>query len=130
MKKTFVFTICALVLLVIVVGCEKEKTATPSASSSAAPRSTEPLPVNLIATTQPAGAVDVVAVKKSVKDGDRVVIKGRIGGAKEPLMSTRAILTIADLGLRTCDKSPMDKCETPWDSCCQPSEEIVAKTAS
>src|SRR6185295_856386 len=85
---------------------------------------------NLIVTTEPAGARDITAVKNGVKDGDAVVLRARVGGAKDPLADNRAIMTVADLSLPTCDKTPMDTCKTPWDSCCEPREVIAAKTAS
>jgi hypothetical protein len=123
--RNLIFIVCAFVFVAaVLVGCEREsaKTAAPTQTTAA-----ELLPADLFATTQPAGAVDVVAAKKSAKDGDAVVIKGRIGGQKEPLAANRAVMTIADISLPTCDKTPMDTCKTPWDSCCEPAEELVAK---
>jgi hypothetical protein len=90
----------------------------------------EALPADLFATTQPAGAVDVVAAKQTAKEGQSITLKGRVGGSKEPLAANRAIMTLADLSMPTCDKSPMDQCKTPWDNCCQPAAEIVAKSVS
>jgi hypothetical protein len=119
--KRLLFALCGS-LLVGVVGCEKE--AAPARMRSDA------LPANLLVTTAPTGAVDVVAAKKSAKDGDTVVVKGRVGGQKEPLAANRAIMTIADLSLPTCDKTPMDTCATPWDYCCAPTAEIAAHSVS
>src|SRR5205823_847975 len=76
------------------------------------------------------GMPDVGDAKKTARDGDHVIIKGRVGGQKEPLVANRAILTLADLSLPTCDKTAMNKCETPWDSCCEPAEMIAAKSVS
>ena len=109
-------------LMLTVVGCEA-KTSEPATKA-------EPLPANLFVTVAPDGAVDVVAAKSSAADGQPIVIKGVVAGQKEPLAANRAIMTIADLALPTCDKSPMDKCATPWDACCEPTSEIAAKTIS
>jgi hypothetical protein len=125
MKKLIVASMLALGLLV--TGCkESDDTAT---VTPAAP--TEALPATLIATTQPSGdAQDVAALKKSAKDGDRVVVRGRVGGTPKPLADNRAIMTVADLGLPTCEKTAMATCPTPWDSCCEPKEALTASTAT
>src|SRR4051812_16384793 len=103
--KFTALSIFILTLAIAFLGCQKE--APPPQNS------VDALPVNLFAATQPAGAVDIATARKSAKDGQPIVIKGRIGGQKEPLAANRAILTLADLSLPTCDKSPMDKCTTP-----------------
>jgi hypothetical protein len=124
--KAFSISMCVLILatLTIAIGCKKTPSPAPTASA------TESLPANLIATTPPTGAVDIIAAKAAAKDGDTIVIKGRVGAQKEPLAANRAIMTLADISLPTCDKTPMDNCPTPWDSCCQPAEELVAKSIS
>ncbi len=121
--KSISISVCVLILALL-VACEK------SASPPTAGPAGESLPTNLFTTTPPTGAVDVVAAKSAAKDGDPIVIKGRIGGQKEPLAANRAIMALADTSLPTCDKTPMDKCSTPWDSCCQPAEELLAKSVS
>src|SRR5436190_21268373 len=120
--KFTALSILIMTTLIAFTGCQKE-TPPPQASTDA-------LPANLFATTQPTGAVDIPTAKKLARDGQPIVIKGRIGGQKDPLAANRAIFTLADLSLQTCDKSPMDKCPTPWDSCCEPKEKIAANSAS
>jgi hypothetical protein len=109
-------------LVLALVGCEAE-VVQPAGKS-------ESIPAGVFVAEAPAGAIDVVAAKASAKDGQSVVIKGLVGGQKEPLAANRAIMTVADLSLPTCDKSPMDKCATPWDACCEPKDVISAKTLS
>jgi hypothetical protein len=120
--KFTALSILIITLGVAFVGCQKETSPTQSSS--------DPLPANLFATTPPPGAVDIPTARKSAKDGQLIVVKGRVGGQKEPLAANRAILTLADLSLPTCDKSPMDKCTTPWDSCCEPKEKVAANSVS
>jgi hypothetical protein len=128
--KTLMILSAVLFAAAVVVGCDV-KTTTVSKTETSETVATDAIPTSLIATTQPtAAAQDVAAAKKSLKDGDAVVVRGRVGGQKDPLADNRAIMTIADLSLPTCDKTPMDTCETPWDSCCQPAEELKAKSAS
>ena len=112
-----------LVLCVLVVGgCNKDDAKRQAAA--------QPLPADLFVATAPSGAVDVIVARKVAKDGDAIVVKGQIAGAREPIASNRAIMTIADLSLPTCDKTPGDTCATPWDACCEPTSEIAAKSLS
>jgi len=121
MKKAIV-VFGALMVAAMIGACEKQAAAPQTKSES--------LPAGLIVNAPPTGAVDVVALKKSPQDGSTVVVKGKVAGLQEPMSSNRAILTLADSSLPTCDATPGDKCETPWDACCEPAAEIAAKTIS
>ena len=90
----------------------------------------EPLPAGLILVKSPDGAQEITAVKKTAKAGDTVTLRGRVGGSEKPLAENRALVTLIDMTLPTCEKSPMETCPTPWDACCEPSEEIAAKSAT
>jgi hypothetical protein len=116
----WILAACAAVVAVV-IGCDKQPAAPQTSTAS--------LPADLFVSTAPAGAIDVAAAKASA-DGQSVVIKGVIAGQKDPIASNRAIMTVADLSLVTCDKMPGDACPTPWDACCEPKDVIVAKTLS
>src|SRR4051812_5805763 len=88
------------------------------------------LPAGLITSTSPTSPRDIVQVRKSAKAGEAVTLRGRVGGRKDPLVENRAVMTLVDMSLRTCDKSPMEKCETPWDSCCEPADVVSANSAT
>jgi hypothetical protein len=88
------------------------------------------LPSNLIVATAPSGAKDILELKRSAKDGDSVVLRGRIGGRKDPIADNRAILTLIDVSMIPCNQIPEDRCSTPWDACCHPKEEILANSAT
>lgn len=66
----------------------------------------------------PSDAKDVIAVREEAKDGDDVVIEGRIGGAVDPWVDGRAAFSIVDRSLIPCNERPGDNCTTPWDYCC------------
>lgn len=72
--------------------------------------------------SEPEGAKDVIAVRNESKDQDDVVIVGRIGGRMKPWGKDRATFTIVDHSLKACSDIPGDKCETPWDYCCETSK--------
>jgi hypothetical protein len=93
---------------------------------------TDAVPAALVLASQPADAKDVKAVKQGAKPGDAVVLRGVIGGRAEPIAANRAILTVIDPSIQTCDKmgGGDDHCKTPWDACCEPQETIVAAAAT
>ena len=88
------------------------------------------LPAGLILTAAPAESKGVAAAKSGAKVGDAVVLRGKIGGSKEPFVSGRAVFTIMDLELPSCADNPDDKCPTPWDYCCETSATIAANAAT
>lgn len=88
------------------------------------------LPDTLFLKESPATATDVTELKKTAKPGDEVTLRGQIGGqAKDVFNGSRAMFMVADMKLKSCDKIPGDKCETPWDFCCVPATEKAASIA-
>jgi hypothetical protein len=59
-----------------------------------------------LAAEEPADAKGVIDLRKDAKEGDDVVIVGRIGGSKHPVVQGRAAFTIVDLSLKSCDDDP------------------------
>ena len=80
--------------------------------------------------SEPEGAVGVVEAKASAAEGDRVVVRGRIGGRAEALYLGSAVFTILDLGVAHCGENPEDGCATPWDYCCETPDSIAANGAT
>jgi len=101
-----------------------------SAKAPAADAAT--LPAGLFVETAPADAAHVFDVKQSVKEGDLVTVRGRIGGSGEPFVEGRAVLILADTqgNITNCADKPDDACPTPWDYCCDPPDAIAANTAT
>lgn len=66
----------------------------------------------------PDGAKGVKAVKEDSKDGDDVIVEGRIGGDTDPWVEGQAAFTVVDKLLKPCNEKDDDACETPWDYCC------------
>jgi hypothetical protein len=69
--------------------------------------------------TEPAGAVDVLALRSDVRDRDDVVVVGRIGGRVNPWVKGTAVFPIVDRSLTPCSEMEGDTCATPWDYCCE-----------
>jgi hypothetical protein len=89
-------------------------------SSSPAPgQATSPAPdPKYILTEQPDEAKPVIDVRKDAKDGDEIVVTGRIGGDVDPWVKGRAAFLIVDPSLVPCSERAGDSCPTPWDYCC------------
>jgi len=68
---------------------------------------------------EPAEAKDVVGVRKTARNGEAVVIVGRIGGSSNPWIEDRAAFKIVDRSLKACSDIPGDSCPVPWDYCCE-----------
>lgn len=68
---------------------------------------------------EPDGAADVIKAREDAKDGDEVVLEGRIGGGANPWIQGRAAFSIVDGSLKACSDIPGDECEKPWDYCCE-----------
>ncbi|QOJ00977.1 MAG: hypothetical protein HRU70_10905 [Phycisphaeraceae bacterium] len=91
-----------------------------------------PLPSGFFVEKQPENGKDVSEVRKAgtLKAGDEVVLRGRIGGSKEPFVAGRAVFTLIGRGLKACNENPDDKCSKPWDYCCETKEDILANSVT
>ena len=68
---------------------------------------------------EPKGAKAVMKIRKESKDGEDVIVVGRIGGRKNPWVKGAAVFSIVDESIKSCDQIPGDTCPTPWDYCCE-----------
>ena len=122
----------ALVVIVVgiavLAGCDRDaQTKTEGANGGGGG---EALPPGLVLSAAPDGAKGVSEVKKGAVKDQAVVVSGVVAGAKEPIADQRAVFTLADVSLETCDKMPGDTCKTPWDACCAEPSTIAAKSLS
>src|SRR5262249_43568391 len=85
---------------------------------------------NYLLTDEPNGAKGVIEARKDAKDGDEVVVLGRIGGNARPWVEGRAAFWIGDDSLKACKDTQDDDCPTPWGYCCTPKEELVKAMAT
>jgi len=90
------------------------------------------LPVGLFVERPSEEARDVSEVRKAggLKAGDRVSLRGRVGGSKDPFVSGRAVFTLVGRGLKACNEIPGDQCSAPWDYCCDTASEINANSVT
>lgn len=117
-----------LVTMMLVLGCEKQSQ--DSATNTATPPAGGSAPAHWLLTSEPTEAMSVVATKAAASEGDRVVVRGRIGGRREPLTTGSTVFTIMDLAVPHCGDNPDDNCPRPWDYCCETPETIRANAAT
>jgi hypothetical protein len=84
---------------------------TPPATSSSVDGS------KFLLTAEPSGGNDVIKAREAAKDGNEIVIIGRIGGSANPWVDGRAAFSIVDPSLKSCDEAGSHKCPKPWDFC-------------
>lgn len=114
----------AVVLSVVAIGCKD----TGSGADKPATQPLASLPPGFILSEQPADALDVATAKQKLAAGDQIVVQGRIGGRVEPFVAERAIFQLVDTSIPTCIDKHGDGCPTPWDYCCEPKDQVAAKS--
>ena len=120
-----------LVAALAFTGCNGGGEGDGSSITTPPPDTTDELPAGLVLDAAPEGAVEIAKVKASAKEGDEVVVRGQVGGSREPFVAGRAALTIADGDVLTsCDEMPADGCDAPWDYCCEDPAKIMANSAT
>ncbi|MGP1308660.1 MAG: hypothetical protein ACTS27_00490 [Phycisphaerales bacterium] len=126
MMKMTAFVCSATLAVGAATGCER------SGSGADAPTqaSASVLPAGLFAPLPADEAVSVLDAKSAAKEGDSVLVRGRIGGSGSPFVDGRAMFTIVDASMLACSDTPGDSCKTPWDYCCEPAADIAAHAAT
>ena len=120
----------ALFAATLGLACDDGQDAPSARTGSATPAPQASLPAGLLLTSAPGDAQTVADVRKGATDGQQVVVRGVVAGRADPLAENRAILTLLDESVQTCDKNPSDACKTPWDACCEPQDVIAANSAA
>jgi hypothetical protein len=117
--------------IVLLTGCNGTQNSAPARKVARGPKpATEPTAAGQAFRLheEPIGAKDVLVVKKDAKDGDEVIVIGRIGGSPKPFTG-RAAFTIVDASLKSCNENAEDDCPTPWDYCCVGKDDLTKATA-
>lgn len=112
--KSFIAVRAGVLLGLFAIGCgssEVPVTPTPTTATPAVAK-------DLLLTAEPQDAKGVIETRENAKDGDDVVIEGRIGGDHNPWVEGRAAFLIVDRSLVPCNERAGDNCPTPWDYCC------------
>ena len=111
----------------VLVGCDK-----PAAQSNPAARASanDTLPADLFVREPIPEPTDLLEMKMHAGEGDEVLVRAKVGGRADPFVEGRAAMTVMDPKVKSCNQIPGDKCESPWDYCCEPKENIVLNSAT
>jgi hypothetical protein len=85
-----------------------------------------PLPDGLFLKEAPANPLGVKDAKQKSRQGETVVIHGRVGGRAVPFVEGRAVFLIVDPAL----PPSQDACGTPWDYCAVPPQTLMENLAT
>ncbi len=118
------------VLLMMMTGCEKKEKSGKSVQPSTVKESSVAFPAGLFVSSEIPNAIGVAEARADGTLSGEVVIRGRIGGRRDPFVDGVAMFLLADEGMKSCDQRHGDSCKTPWDYCCEPDESLLAKRAT
>jgi len=111
---------CLALIAALLVSCEKsEKTvSTPATSGPSAALSA------VLAASPTGDPKPIHLVRSTAKPGDEITISGKVMGNEKPFVDGRSAFILGDPEVLTaCNENPDDKCETPWDVCCDSPED-------
>ncbi|MFK7760490.1 MAG: hypothetical protein AB8C13_11175 [Phycisphaerales bacterium] len=120
-----IFLTAATIVLLTLSACDRG-TANQTTQSNPAPSASTPW----VLTSAPQGAISITQAKATAKEGDQVIIQGRIGGRKSPISADSPVFTIVDMELPYCGQHNDDNCSSPWDYCCETPDTITANAAT
>ncbi|MHC4776225.1 MAG: hypothetical protein ACYTBR_13305, partial [Planctomycetota bacterium] len=115
----FVLAPLLLSLTTALAGCGGSSTPDDDASAQ-----TGSVATSWLLADMPAGAVPVVQAKQTAREGDQVVVRGRIGGRSDPMSRDVAVFVMMDPVLPSC-RDRGGPCKKPWDYCCETPETIT-----
>lgn len=117
------YTILTLIMVSLLASCDKEE------AKPVAEKPKVEIPQEIFAKKLEKG-VPVLEARKS-KPGDKITVQGKIMGSSKPFVEGRASFIIGDPAkLTSCDLKENDPCETPWDVCCDDTQDIADSTIS
>lgn len=101
-----------------------------AATSTPAALAADALPANLFLAERPKDAKELREAKAAAKKGEKISFTACVGGRTAPFVKDRALCTVVDTRLRSCDDLHPGTCPKPWDYCCEPKESLKANIAS
>lgn len=121
-------TNCLLIVTSFLLASCKEKAVTLTPITSKEPSAA----LAAVLASAPIGEPkSILLIRSSAKAGDEITVRGRIMGNDKPFVEGRAVFILGDPEVLTaCNDVPGDKCETPWDACCDSPEDKKRATAT
>jgi len=76
-------------------------------------------------------AMQIHVAREAATPGDEITLQGMVMGRTRPFVEDRAAFVLGDRTLLTpCNEKEDDDCATPWDACCDSSENKRKGTAT
>ncbi len=110
-------TVLMLLVSVALAGCGGSSTSSDSGGKT---------PVSWLAAEMPAGAIPVTEARRTAREGQQIVVRGRIGGRRDPMTEGFAVFVMMDSALPACGEG----CKKPWDYCCETPDTIMSNSAT
>jgi hypothetical protein len=129
MKTTKTASIALCLTAVALAGCGGDTPADETAAQTPPP-ATITVPAAIFVSTAPENVLPLIDVKSAANPGDQVTFEARVGGRRDTFVENRAIFFVADPSLLSCDQLHGDSCKTPWDYCCEPSDNLLRHMAT
>lgn len=121
MKRLWFFAASAVFFL---TSCDREETTKSDVNH-------ENLLSGFFTSVMPDEAKAIHQVRADVAPGDDVTIHGMVMGRGKPIVEGRAAFVLGDRTILTpCNEKEDDQCPTPWDVCCDSSEDKQRGTAT
>jgi hypothetical protein len=120
--KTRELTMILALVLCTATACSKSEPTVAAPSSN--------VPETFYVATPPPSPKSVSEIVASAKDGDQVVVTGRVGGARKVFVDDYAAFSIVDAKIPACSDNKGDECKTPWDYCCETPDTMKANALS
>ena len=123
LMKTDWFRSVMALAIVMMVGCGQAPAPSATVSTVASKAGAQ-----YLLAAEPQAAKSILQVREESKQGDEVVLVGRIGGDVNPWVEGRAAFSLVDLSAKACSDIAGDSCPTPWDYCCETDKLVKGKT--
>jgi len=117
----------SLALPLSLAGCGGESAGSGEATQTSGTDAAAPAWVLASAPAEPRG---IAELKATAAEGDRVVLRGIIGGSAQPMSDESPVLRVVDTGLYNLCTAEDDHCSTPWDYCCADQAELASNAAT
>ncbi len=118
------YLVCGLSVALFIASCGREDLQDVIAEGGA---SVEPF----FTSTVPEGAKQIHEARPGIAVDDEITIVGMVMGRSKPFVDGRAAFVLGDRTILTpCNEKEGDECATPWDVCCDSSEDKRRGTAT
>ena len=118
-----IVAVSAVAVAALALGCRDEG----QVKTAAGPDGQSPV---WLLTTPPEAPQSITQARAGAAEGDAVVLRGRIGGRRDPISPGSPVFTVVDLSIPYCGQDHEDDCPQPWDYCCEPREKLKAGSAT